>query len=484
MDPFDVFLHNTIGLDNWRLKKSICKRDDTSIYLNYESYFERIGVLLEELDKGDMILMVGYEFGFDEDSPLILRKGKSAQNLIKNAYIKGVSIHLLCSGGKSPKSVAFLRSLNTIRAVKATEVVVKEDYGLSKNNDHHQKAVFIQKQGKSFLFLGGMDLTHKRVGINIDCQIEINGDTASLGYATLLERYNNIGPQKLYLNFQENFTNNEYKPESNKQEGLFQFVRSYEPVPKDGFDYGPAPKRFRKYVEAGERSYYDLVSQAISSSKESIYFEDQFFESFTELGETPKELDKLLLEASEQNVKVCGIGSDYKLLVNEENKGIERINNIFLKKPIKSSVALNFILNRKQGLQKRSDKIFPFIYLLGPLFKKENKAKTFMHSKIWIFDDKFIVIGSANYWRSSYLPNCRSEFGVGFYFAEGVYHPELTNVSYAKGLRLKLWERIRKEVDSSFKFSDSNISNFGKEFETLIAPLNGKEVFITPGFEK
>ncbi len=58
-----------------------------------------------------------------------------------------------------------------------------------------------------------------------------------------------------------------------------------------------------------------------------------------------------------------------------------------------------------------------------------------MHAKVWIFDDRFAIVGSANCNRRSYT--CDSEFAAGIFDENRAGN----RVTFAHRLRMELWKR-------------------------------------------
>jgi phosphatidylserine/phosphatidylglycerophosphate/cardiolipin synthase-like enzyme len=486
---------------NWFLPKSTNNTDDwcfeigdsdvIKFYFTYEDYFKSIHSLINSLCENDEIFMVGWVF--DMNLPLV-QNGKTCIQMLREAYARGAIIRFLCNGtspdspisrglvNKIPKSIKVGKGIKTHNPIALHDTNIK--------SDHHQKAVHVKRNGKDILFLGGMDITNdanskkKTYRKWFDIQVKLEGSASILGKRTLEERWSSVllnskieisAPLTSVPEIGKNTGNGNFK---------FQFVRSY-PVAESG----------QQYALQGDFTYYLLVRNAIKEAKSSIYFEDQFFQPMgnngiernynpkltndikrNDLPYNAKTLDSLLKDASlSKKVKILGIGSDFFYPNGEQNNNIALISK---KKNSRFAGGLNTLFRESSNASG--------IKLLGSLYKAP--LKSYMHSKIWIFDDAFAIVGSGNYWLHSFLPqsgntlNLRSEFGVGILPKKGLMadvfgFPE---VPFIKGLRLKLWERLRVEVTPGYKFPTEKISDFETEFNLVSKISKDEEIFVTP----
>jgi phosphatidylserine/phosphatidylglycerophosphate/cardiolipin synthase-like enzyme len=193
----------------------------------------------------------------------------------------------------------------------------------------------------------------------------------------------------------------------------------------------------------------------------------------------PKGIDELLqIAVKVKDVKLLGIGSDFFYTGNNNDLGkLKKIEKN--KDSPQTSVLLRKFLDKGTTL----NSLFPKILLIGTQFIKPKPY--YVHSKIWVFDDELIIIGSANYWARSFhaeFGQPMSEFGVAITSTKNGKDFGFPNVSYARGLRLKLWERFRKEIEPSFSFpNDAKAANltFEQEFLELIKNIK-TPLFVFP----
>jgi phosphatidylserine/phosphatidylglycerophosphate/cardiolipin synthase-like enzyme len=336
-------------------------------------------------------------------------------------------------------------------------------------SDHHQKAVFIRKSSLPFLFIGGMDITNDRLNW-IDAQVEIIGSGALLGLNTLEERWKSV--ESPFIKSIKPFVNYNV-PQILKNSGFtVQFIRTYSPI-----QVGNEKIANRNYAENGDFTYFNLVRKALLNCRKSIYQEDQFFEVMGNIPqpiESPQSpnnikrsnisgtsLDPLIYsKAGQQNFKYFGIGNNYFNTAFPRYFGNNKFNS-------------------------SNNNSFPVLMQLGSDFFK--LTNVFFHSKLWIFDDELIIIGSANYWNPSFNSEPRpgfqknegdiikSEFGVAFTSSKATGEIfGFPKVSYIHGLRLKLWERIRQFAEPAFHFKPDQVGDFENEFNVFVRDFDDK----------
>jgi phosphatidylserine/phosphatidylglycerophosphate/cardiolipin synthase-like enzyme len=107
----------------------------------------------------------------------------------------------------------------------------------------------------------------------------------------------------------------------------------------------------------------------------------------------------------------------------------------------------------------------------------------FVHSKTWIFDDfddGFVLIGSGNLWRRSFVSGqapAESEFGVAFTSKVDGTSLGFPKVSFARALRISLWERLRQYRAPNYKFPRNASASFDDEVKELRKPIAGIDPF-------
>jgi phosphatidylserine/phosphatidylglycerophosphate/cardiolipin synthase-like enzyme len=191
------------------------------------------------------------------------------------------------------------------------------------------------------------------------------------------------------------------------------------------------------------RAWYDTMFR---KAKHSIYIEDQFL--FQD-----KIITQILVKRleEEQDLKVITVGP------MEPN-----LPGFFFS--ILSKESINDINNNLAALRKAGkNRVRTYCLISQHSAIKQKRKQIYVHSKIMITDDRWIIIGSANTDRDGF--NDSTEFDLG-----------ITSTSLAQQLRAKLWREHLKEYISSN--NNINLKDFNKGFEAWdkVANDNGKRV--------
>lgn len=122
--------------------------------------------------------------------------------------------------------------------------------------------------------------------------------------------------------------------------------------------------------------------------------------------------------------------------------------------------------------------------LKGAVLLQVPNDKKFVHSKTWIFDDNsddpFVIIGSANFWQpslTSVAAWAEGEFGVGFTSKVKGDSLGFPKVSFARALRIKLWERLLQDRDPNYKWPRDASATLDDEIKELRKPIGGGNPF-------
>jgi phosphatidylserine/phosphatidylglycerophosphate/cardiolipin synthase-like enzyme len=193
------------------------------------------------------------------------------------------------------------------------------------------------------------------------------------------------------------------------------------------------------------RAWYDTMFR---KAKHSIYIEDQFL--FQD-----KIITQILVKRleEEQDLKVITVGP------MEPN-----LPGFFFS--ILSKESINDINNNLAALRKAGkNRVRTYCLISQHSTIKQKRKQIYVHSKIMITDDRWIIIGSANTDRDGF--NDSTEFDLG-----------ITSTSLARQLRAKLWREHLKEYISSNNNININLKDFNKGFEAWdkVANDNGKRV--------
>lgn len=337
---------------------------------------------------------------------------------------------------------------------------------------HHQKAAFIKLEKNSHLFVGGMDVTTGRMGEWIDLQVEVIGHGANLGRITLEERWDSkrapVGgspPSRQALN-----------PSGKGGAHQVQFVRTYPPFPTDPTGWK------RNFAKEGDYTYYALLSRAITKAKSVIYLEEHLFSMMaqaprpncppggstprkrSDLPDLPQTIQQLLKQAIARGVKLVAVGPGRRPAVVAELENPKNPPVLLCLEPLAPWTDGQEILSVSKPPEKPD------------LLRRV--ADMVFHSKTWIFDDEFVVVGSANLWDRSLVNGSippEAEFGVAFTSSVDGEPLGFAGMSFAEGLRRTLWERIRQTFDPSYVFPRALRKDFPlpDQIKELTSPVGG-----------
>lgn len=413
------------------------------IYVTLLEYYNRLFQLISSLGRSDELLIIGWSI-FDQ---LDLVKGiadkdspTSVLSMLYKAVNAGVIVRILLSENpnfnneiKDPSKSKTRRKKDDLEnLLKIPNLKLKLDASAP---EYHQKAVYIKQKNNEFLFLGGMDIEAAASG-QTDVQIEFTDAQAQLGYLSLIERWNNVAQSNEKLNISNKIIG------SSGDAFSIQFIRTY-PSQIEYYD------NKRNFAKDGDFTYYHLVHNAIKNASKSIYIEDQFLLSMgSELIQGINSLSGNSLKRSSLPVKA--------------NPSIDMVLIPFVTRHLNTSllVGSNFFSTEKPENYNNLNRIISRMVTKtkSPVYKYNSSLNNtpYLHSKVMIIDDELIIIGSANYWHQSFID---SQFAVGEFGVAIIANPYLkgnyfgfNNIAFAKGLRLRMWERLRQSIEPKFNF--------------------------------
>ena len=440
------------------------------IHASATAYYDRLAALISQAGENDEILLVGWSFSLNM---IFTQKFKGIQQLklfLESARGNRANVRLLAT----PQNDG-AREVGEAANVKVDASV---DDQLPPGGSHHQKAVFIKLKSGSHLFVGGIDATLTRRGW-FDVQTEIIGLGADLGRKTLEERWESVKPPLGGLSATKRSL-----PSSKGDAHQVQFVRTYPPFPKDTTNWK------RKYAKDGDHTYYSLLCRAIGNAKKSIYLEEQFFQTMgpaptrtnplggsmpklrSDVPDVPDTIDRLLADA---------IGRGVKLVVVAALKGGPL--------PVPDAGARDTLVKTLMSASSTNRPVLLQTVTREEKFVEDGVVQKvfheFVHSKTWIFDDHeedpFVLVGSANLWPQSLVSvqvPAESEFGVAFTSKVDGSSLDFPKVSFARAMRIKLWERLRQSKDPNYKFPRAASASFEDEIRELRKPIGGSDPFV------
>lgn len=172
------------------------------------------------------------------------------------------------------------------------------------------------------------------------------------------------------------------------------------------------------FASAGHIGIYNQIKKAIANTKEYIYIEDQYLVCDKPMGMHKSMLDLLIDKVKESNFKKLIIFCTRIDDINEEFQGTGWAHRN------------NFIQSLASA---GNDKVVVCQYKSkGSVGAPGDtwRGLFYIHSKTWVFDDQFLITGSANCNRRGYSHD--SELGVGVYDQDK---------RFIKDLRINLWKR-------------------------------------------
>lgn len=296
---------------------------------------------------------------------------------------------------------------------------------------HHQKMVVISNENGVVGFCGGMDIAEDRQlrdggpkppiqGLPVawhDVQVRIKGPAAYHLWRTFNARWNdNPLTQKDYgLVHQRSVRDSPLLNTS----GLGTNQKAVQVVRTSGNGSRHAGLRFPEpttpssysYAPVGEMTIYKLLCRAIANTSEYIYLEDQYLVESERMGSYPSIAEVLAATIARPTFKkmiilVPGAGSLQGELCQVWRRRVKFWQQLG---------------------PKAASKVAIYSYRADP------ESPYLVHSKTWIFDDRFTVIGSANCNRRGYSHD--SEIAVGI--ADPT--PEKGMLPFAQELRVNLW---------------------------------------------
>jgi phosphatidylserine/phosphatidylglycerophosphate/cardiolipin synthase-like enzyme len=184
-------------------------------------------------------------------------------------------------------------------------------------------------------------------------------------------------------------------------------------------------KSWERLPDSGVQEIHETLVHALSAAQRYVYLEDQYLEEYTG-GDSDYELYPHLREAARRGAKVIMVGSGVR---DPEDPGIYlRGINRRLNKDLKRKIA-----DPLQGGEGEMT-----------VYRVEHLT---VHAKIWLIDDVFACIGSANMFSRS-MAGTDSEVSTAV----------ATSTSLVRDLRVRLWaEHLRAPLTSELAASLEDI---------------------------
>jgi phosphatidylserine/phosphatidylglycerophosphate/cardiolipin synthase-like enzyme len=402
---------------------------DAQFLIDGRQTFDAMLDAMETANKqGHYIILLGW--GLDVD--FAMAKGKSFLQIVEERASLKVAVRvLLWENPRNPKIFVAMTKLNSLRTVKSLDVfcclddntktpVVPRlsglnDYLIGRSGNpgvhtlgsHHQKILLVYGDDGLVGFCGGVDLDENRLGILHDVHVRVTGDA----------------PKELLKIAEQRWANA-------KNDDAPPTPSTVSTLSPPAFPTPPrAPYLARVMQTVGNpdisgipNTVWPAVLRGIHRASKCIYIEDQYFWSL--------DLIHALIDASTRVKQITIVLPD--VMTTEYPLLVQR--------------ALHELVEKGgAGIEQR----------VG-IFAHKRDAHAWVHAKLFVFDDEYAIVGTANANNRGYFHD--SEVTVGI--AERAWSkPEgaragkwfALQANFARRMRIKLWaEHLGLSPDELF----------------------------------
>jgi phosphatidylserine/phosphatidylglycerophosphate/cardiolipin synthase-like enzyme len=424
-DPVDnnasVWFPEAVGKSNVRSPNEVIPYID-----GHAAFKDMVSAMRTATKRGHFIYLLGWRLR--TDFRLVPSDGTTTiESILTTASAMNVDIrvmlyhqHTELSGEDNTPAIKFINELFNGAAIHDDRVVkggiladlgeIFEGIKLHYVGMHHQKVLIINGKEGLIAFQGGMDENpdrlefgdSKTVGLH-DVHTRHRGEAAGSLWKLFVERWQDH-PQS--ANFSPIPTSLVADPATQVSDNLHVEIGRTYPNSKSHSLFGPGGPY--SFAATGDQSAKALVLNAISQSKKFIYIEDQY-----------------LFDMSISNALKAALPNLKKLIIFIT--GSQQIPD--QRQPFSRRKA--FIDNLTSGVQPPTNKVIVCANKTG-----------YVHSKTFIFDDKFAIVGSANLTRRGYSHD--SEQNAGIFDT----NPK-KRFFFAHELRMNLWAKhlLKRPID-------------------------------------
>lgn len=428
----------------------------------YDAFPAALAALKNATSKDHAIYLLGWvvDINFPLDSPSPSNSAAMLSSVLSSAAAAGVTIRAMydyapidpARNAQNKKAVKFINGLKTGGAVLDNRKMFA--------GTHHQKCLAVAGPQGAVAFLGGLDIDPGRWNwSDVHCRLE-NGaawDVVQLFSERWIDspEVSGLPASKQTLIAWRSAASTKASAKTTAQ-----IVRTYGDVSGIVVPGYPALPGYT-FAPAGEHSIFDLLQNAIRRAKRFIYCEDQFFfvSAMRGLGDLRDVLKNKI--ASVPNFKFVALICRTEQVEDETQQAWSH-RKAFVER-ISSGVSgrvhvLQFPLTRDPAGDPNSSKSITTQYV---------------HSKTWIVDDEFALIGSANCNRRGYSHD--SEVGVG------IVGSDPNGVPFAQSLRMQVWKARLTPFGKPMTVKDSDVRDFGTGLSRLLAPGGTMELYDVNG---
>jgi phosphatidylserine/phosphatidylglycerophosphate/cardiolipin synthase-like enzyme len=379
-----------------------------------------------------------YILGWSTNMDTVLKNGKMLQQYIRNTkaqvramFFDGIVLQAGSFLKIMPEGMSSINIYRVLQELPNGGAIMDSKH--SQPATHHQKLLVVQGGLGIIAFIGGMDIQPNRAMPN-------PGGNDTPWHDTMV-RLVGSGALDCRTVFQERWLDHPESPAIDKKLGIpkvqafpdapqtqkipsvtrplqgapfpwtraVRIGRTYPNLRKTGFpfDYQFAP--------TGEYTAWALIEHGIRTAKRWIYLEDQYVVS--------RMARRLLLEKLKQP------GFEH-LLILMNGSGAVSQDIAF------STSERNQFRADLKHIDKSESKWGMYTLTPGPTKERRQWCGDYMHSKTWIFDDEFTIVGSANCEDRGYTLNTEAVAAIG-----DTKRINATGEGFARQLRLMLWHK-------------------------------------------
>lgn len=294
---------------------------------------------------------------------------------------------------------------------------------------HHQKLMFVRGRQGDIGFLGGMDLHPDRNAVVDplhDVHLRISGPATASVLRVFEERWRDH-PESGPIDSKgglPTFAPPVSTPTPASGSHLVQIGRTYPNTWRTGLINSGSGAAHYSFLQSGqgEQTSWEMIQAGIRQAERFIYVEDQYLVSEA----AANELAAALQRKSFQKLIILACATwlgDLKQLVLRRSRFFE-------------------ILRKADPTMKKFG-----LFQLRKASQPEQQAwcGPYVHAKLWIFDDRFAIVGSANCNRRGYTHDSEVVAGI----ADDDTASPRSRVLFAHSLRMALWRKHLALKDES-----------------------------------
>jgi phosphatidylserine/phosphatidylglycerophosphate/cardiolipin synthase-like enzyme len=401
---------------------------------------------LDEEDP-DFILITGWEFW--KRRALCERVPKSSQqesmsalpDVLNTALGEGATMRVLSFAnpipvGVGPRTTSFVEAMNVLLKHSAVLVAPHNPFV-----SHHQKEVFIARSAfeKSCAYVGGMDLAINRwddskhekrepEDLNFgwhDIQLKVRGDAALQLWANFAERWKDAKKKTVGAKLLDcpvpRWSEKEWKKRPKE------IAKQHVQVLRTVGEAGTRERRRDRFMADGEKTVLCGFEKAISKAECYIYIEEQFLwdcelaDYIAARMKVKKDLRLIIVMTAGCEIP-AKLGGDYAFF----------LRHAFLRTVMR-------VQERDASDYGDECRVYPYgLYQL----ERDGHNEIYVHSKLFIIDDRYVAVGSANVDRRSM--HIETEITLGIVdgnLVDGKLGGKPAKVcAFAQNLREKLWK--------------------------------------------